>query len=435
MAVLLLALLFTGVHWSITHNVVEVCYTIDAPGGRSQVYWDSGNGFSEEHNRIVRDSAEPGSSRLCFSSVRMRDLTALRIDPVDYPGDFWISDIKMTYLDVLLPFRFVNRFQLSPDDALLEGMASLPGEARYESFGHDPMMTWAVPMKRVGGLPLVMISFCILGSVMLFIVFLTRRQGRSPTVLVLLSPLLLVYPFYILFAIFSDVFGSFIRYTDYALWLALGLTLLVVVTNRIPEWSVRKSIASAVAISIMFVAGFDIVFRLGIIEKPAFMLSGNQVYHWRLGQPPGQNMRHSSMRYFDDFDMIRDTLDSQAAFLSDLATGYYVSAATSLQATNVHLHHDNDAGTYRKVLEDICGAERGDTRKILNDLYGENQKRRAADRRAIRYLLVNRDEINQNVVGNCLQRNHAQILRVFGDRLHPLVIGKYIDVYEINFDR
>ena len=51
----------------------------------------------------------------------MRNLTAIRIDPVDYDGKYGITDVEFAYLDVVIPFRFINRFNLSNRDAILEG--------------------------------------------------------------------------------------------------------------------------------------------------------------------------------------------------------------------------------------------------------------------------------------------------------------------------
>ena len=204
MSALALSLVLAAIHWVVMHNVIEVCYTLDAPGGRTQVYWDTGSGFNEENTRMTVDHSGPGPAYFCFSSVWMRGVRAIRIDPIDYAGGFDISAIELAYKDVIFPFQFINSFELETSAAILEGVIRGPGgSTQFQSSGGDPTLTWAVPMKRTGGISLLLVTIGLLGVVVLAITFLSLRGIRSPGCLVSLLPLLLIYPIYLLLTVCS----------------------------------------------------------------------------------------------------------------------------------------------------------------------------------------------------------------------------------------
>jgi hypothetical protein len=436
----LIGLVMGVVHWVLVHDRVQVCFDVRAEaGGVTRVYWDVGTGYKERQS--VGQGIPAGKwVSLCFTHPGMRNIVGIRVDPVDQPTRFDLSEPRLQRLDSLVSGWDSQQLALHAPGIENDIQRLSPTGTTFRATGIDPYFGWPLPnINSISWWLLVTNSAIVCAFVWMSYHLATRIRGdhREHTVHEFLQGCTI----YVLFGFFAGLAYLASAYLDLAAKSTIALYVCLVVgalfwfavsSNRVP---VRAGLHVACISALVFVVSFDMAYRVGIFDRPVFArLFSNDVYHWRLTRNATDNFLHSSMPYVEDLRRIRRRISAEQFFLSDLATSYYVAAALPLYATNVHPHHSRWYKYYRDVLRALCNQNPDKGESSAFDLLIEKAQASVAhDGLPVRYVFVNKDQYNKNVRVNCLTRNVKAVERRLRDFSKNIYTGEYIDVFEIQY--
>ncbi len=436
----LIGLVTGAIHWVMVHDRVQVCFDVRAEaGGVARVYWDVGVGYKESQS--VGQGIPAGKwVSLCLTHPDMRNITGIRVDPVNQPTRFDLSEPRLQRLDSLVPGWGLQRLALHAPEIENDIQRLSPTGTAYRATGIDPYFGWPLPSANSPRWLLLATNIAIVFAFMCmsyYVAALFRADHGEHAVHEFLQgcAIYLLFAFFAGFAYLASAYFDLAAASTIALYVCLAvgaLFWLAVSSNRI---LVRAGLHVASIGALLFVVSFDMAYRIGMFDRPVFArLFSNDVYHWRLTRNSTDNFLHSSIPYIQDLRKIRNKISAEQFFLSDLATSYYVTATLPLYATNVHPHHFTMYKYYRDVLDALCSQNPEEEGSTAFDLLIEKaQASLAQDRLPVRYIFVNKDQYNKNVKVNCLTKNFEAVeqkLRVFSRNVYT---GEYIDVFEIQY--
>lgn len=221
--------------------------------------------------------------------------------------------------------------------------------------------------------------------------------------------------------IFNRLYKWISQNTIYVLSLAVALFFLyklsVAVLNNFsdfipPEWLgsiilllgiiaaiLKTPVQSAFSFVLLFVcilvAVPDSMVRLGVLAERPWAIYSNLKFHWRFADNRDEIWTHSSFRYQNDINAIRDSTISNdnSPFLSDIATSYYLAAETNLRPVVQQAHHSTAGLRYKEVFDRFCNNEISGT-ELHSQISQFNQRKKGGDSSNIQFIIINTDTLN-----------------------------------------
>ncbi len=435
-----MVLILVSAHGYLTRSGIMLEYAVHPnASGRTQIYWSAGEGIAEDR-QIVRALQADTRNHLRVHIASASPLRWLRIDPMKAPGAFRLENIRVELMGSLLPVGGFGRWVLRAEDAVTTHQLRPLAAREWESTGRDPYFLFRVPhvaaitvflVNLVSGLMMVacLVLFTRLTGVVEEMPARQFEPAAAPTAAVG------VYGAFFVLALMSGPLASMrgvsrtVVYVSLAAWLVYFLLLG---RGKVSRVFVR---ATAALLVVAMVVLPDILFHLGAVDRPLFSRFVTPLYHWQLGKSSSDNFVHSSLRYYDDFRAIEPLIVPGSYFLSDVATGYYASAALPLYAVNVLRHHRYGvAPISAELVAKLCGKiETRDEREFQRYFEHKRKLHTAKRMQPLRYWLVNKDEQNRHVRADCLSRRRERVNERLAPMLKPVYSGNYIDVYEFRY--
>lgn len=417
-------------------DTFRVCYRLDTDASAiTKVYWSATADFAEARSVGARVAA--GRTRICLTHPDMRYVANLRIDPTDIAGAFGLDQIEIYRLDLLQPWRYLQRVHLTLEQVLARQQIENVGPDRFASTANDPYFVWHLQPRRGWHYPGVILNPLTVGVAagVLCLICLLPIGGRHAA---RLSP----WPASIFLGFFLVCLGTawlarglndLWMYLDRALYLSLGLLAVYLLLFRAWGAGPRAALALAVLAAIGLSIGFDAGYRFGWFDRPVFAKVSHDAYHWRLTRRASENLDNASLRYYGDFDRLRTILRPRSYFVADLATSYYVNAALPVYPKVMQPHHGRYYAYYEDALAQLCNSEHSGVFK--RSLRATVEEDRVNSGSVPAYFFVNKDRINNNIRNHCLSRNMERVsahLAGVGERIYE---GEYLDVYALDYSR
>lgn len=422
-------------YWYSLSGVIQVCYQLHTGASAiTKVYWSAADEFAESRSVGARVAA--GTTRVCLTHPDMRSVATLRIDPTDIAGDFDLRGIHVYRLDLLPPWRWLQRVSLDTARAAARQQVENTGPGRFESPANDPFFVWRLETPpaghRIAALNLVTL-LAAAGMVCLICLAPARQRARAR-----LSP----WPAVICLGFFVSCLAvAMLARSLNELWvrldmaLYLSVTLLAVYLLMFRAWGAgpRSALALVVLAGVLLSISLDAGYRFGWLDRPAFAKISHDAYHWRVTRRASDNLDNSSLRYYRDFQRLRTILRPRTYFVADLATSYYVNAALPVYPKVMQPHHGRYYAYYEDALMQLCSERPGDDfQRSLRSTINEDRLKTGS---VPTYFFVNRDQVNDHIRNHCLTRNRARVaarLAAVGDRVFS---GDYLDVYALDHSR
>ncbi len=178
----------------------------------------------------------------------------------------------------------------------------------------------------------------------------------------------------------------------------------------------------------------DFLVRVGAWAERPWAVYPNANFHWRLGDGRPAIRDHTSWRYLGDLAAIRRWSKDRppAAFLSDLATAYYVAAETTLHPAIRHAHHSNRSGAMKELYDAFCAGE-ADAAELASGIRRFNGNRARDHFQSVRYVVVNRDTRNftAEVNGGACVGETEQLRAGLARIAEPVLEGEYLTVWAL----
>jgi hypothetical protein len=299
----------------------------------------------------------------------------------------------------------------------------------YTAQGSDPYLVW----RYDAGIASTILYPFNAGVICLAAVLagmMYRRLGARAEEGELSLEVLAVFGFYFVFVLagwLTRPLGNMLAYAHWALGWSMVLLFLVLAGRAVGRLSWRAAPCGA-ALSVIALAGAsDAAYRLGATNGQPFVRVSHDAYQWRLLRSWNENLRHSSIRYDDEFREIRPLLKEGAYFISDRATSYYVAAALPLYPRITHAHHSRMVDKPDpKFLTALCARDgAAKAGRILEEV------RQDIGRSVPIYVILVKDPGNRNVRVQCTSRDYDTVTANM-DRLGDLLYsGRFVTVYQL----
>ena len=437
-----IAVLLTAGHYYLTRHTIVVGYDLYSDKNAvTQIYWSSADGLSE-NKRVDLRVKENTLTEIRYPITDTSTVTWIRIDPLKAPGNFKLDNLHVKFIDALLPFFTLNRINLHVEAALEKQQVKKINQHlyEYESSGLDPYFLFK--LETHAHIKNIFINFFFALGAMFLVVFGARLfsrgaeesgQRRIPLeTLAYSTSMFLMFVGFFVIALASVEFVQLGRYSReviygvFVLWFIFyTLSILGFVNSKVIPYTCGLLLIVLIILP-------DALFHFGVLDRPVFSVKSTPLYYWRVNKSSKDNLFHSSIRYYADFEKIKDLVIPDSYFLSDVATTYYVSAALPLYGVNVHRHHQyNVVKISRKDVGHFCDENAEESRKLVERYL--RKKAESHNKRGLaplRYIFLNKDKQNRHVASSCLARRHELIKANLDSILMPVYQGEFIDVYE-----
>lgn len=191
---------------------------------------------------------------------------------------------------------------------------------------------------------------------------------------------------------------------------------------------------SAIALVVFVLYDARQHFDAELVELKKQHYSGQRNWSLFFGQ---SNVYHGAgLLHADDFERLRPMLKADSAFLTDLATSYYMLSSLPLYAKNVHIHH----GRYKSPewnsfinAKVACYIDVPEYLQKFKNLMAKEP--RLAKRRGlppVRYMVINTMHDNINLRRDCLSQRRGPILATIPEVGRLVFQGETLTVYEIS---
>lgn len=410
--------------------LVEISLLSETPDTLS-IYWSSGDGFNAQQRDLLITSAGMNRSAVLGRGTLVRP-TEIRIDPLLRPVKFSIKQAQMQYQDCLVPLKWICVLDLEPENAVfsqqVERLAP-DAEYRFASTGVDPFFIWNVPVVMQSRLPAYVLNIGLLGilfGAIWALIRYTRRTsgapGRRGVLLTLWS--LALYP---VFALYSWLAGNYLQVSG-VVYLFLYINLLVFIFLIIVGFwfpKVAKMVPGMTGIAVvMGIIMPDIMFHFGLIQQWPFGPKEPREYHWQLNRGFQDNLLHSSLKYSDEIKELGRKLPPGAVFLSDSATSYYIVAQLNAFTRNPMYHHRiGDLFFEKESLRKFCS--------LVEEEGGRVELLALLQSKGVKYVILNRDSKNRNVVFSCISGNYKRVRENIKTFTKQIYAGRYLLVFEV----
>ena len=144
---------------------------------------------------------------------------------------------------------------------------------------------------------------------------------------------------------------------------------------------------------------------------------------------------NSSIRYQQDFAEIASLITPNHSVLSDLATSYYAAAALPVYAVNIHSHQGRlQRRAWHQILSSRGACRLPETAEFrdFEQFITAQEGFSGRPHLQVRYVLLNKDERNRAVAGDCLARNHQQVAMNLDSIATRIYSGQFLDLYELD---
>ena len=395
----LAALLATAVHTALLRDNIRVCVVIapDRPS-LANLYWSRGANYSESR-RLTRVIQADKANRLCYTTEAITNTGTLRFDPINYQGRFRISDIRIDRLASLLP----RVFDIPLDDrtsGVARNLRLVNGG--YQASSPDPAFIWHVD-ARFRAAHIYGANFLVMLAGLGFVLLACRLFcGSQPFDRLRRATVLFgIYPLYLLFSWLAGDFLFLLAWSRYVLIACLLLIFFYLIA--VDREMIREGSAPWLVLlcSLILVIFCDLPYRAGLVDRPPFTRAFHDPFHWTLASRADGTFRNSSLNYTRDFSRMRSRVEERALFLSDIATGYYASAALPVHPVISHSHHQRwkTSRDIIRFVEALCVADnRTEVRRLYRQMVADRSQYK------IRYFILNTDTSNRNVSRSCLAR-------------------------------
>ncbi len=436
-------------HWVQHRDRIAVSFELSSSADAvAKLFWGEVGGFDEQ--RQVQFALQGGQEPQRYLTADIPVSAFIRLDPVNQPSRFYLSDLSLHFRDSPLPWVGRNRATV-PLAAAVGWTQVEAGTAphHFVASGVDPQLVFRLALDPSERRRPLVLAGLVLAVGLVAGVFLARAlvarvaSGSAPRTLTLAEIALLagIYGVYALAVILLRAFVDLAPYSGAMVYATVGVFWLY---GALSGWgrSAPGMAASILVGTAVFAAmGHDVLFRLGVIERATFSRAETPSYHWRIDRSPADNYQNSSLRYYDDFDKLANILPADSLVLADRVTGYYLTAALPVFSANPSPHHR--IATMRAELtnvsdefvEALCGREEGLGGQTPRE-YLERKRRyhRKYGWPELRYVVVNKDDVNRNVRLHCLSRHGDVVARQIAGFSRKIFEGEFLDVYEIDLD-
>ena len=413
------------------HHYSQVCYQINsADPAITKIYWESGKGFNEQESEGIRLGQIQSTENVCLSLSSQKPLRALRIDPVDRKTEFQIRNIVIRNNYNLTSYNMMDSHELKISDSKSTHDVSIKNGVTFSN-SNDPYYVWSLEDTRASRFHWLNNGIVAIATITIFIilVIIVNRKYRSRIGLSATSIVLLLYPIYWLFVRIisqSDYPGT---YAKEVFWITIVLSILPIAFRKIQSDS-KAGVALLTIVVVCISIAYDISTHFGKDRGRVLSVVWNGGYHWRIPARPLDNLRHSSLPYSEDIKVIKRITEPGSLILSDLATSYYLAAETDLYVANVHQHHHQSASMAKKAVTLICEYGANKPQAYIRFITAKKNIESTMGR-DLKYLVINKDSGNVNVIRNCLARKNVINKLQNSLNLSQLYNGDYLELYAL----
>ena len=391
----------------------------------AQVFWNSGDGFSENQSAALRMLPGKNSNQIQINDSPV--IKELRLDPSRQEGRYFFSRITLSRggCILLVPiFCAIELTEIAPVRTN-QGKIEKNDMLAISSSGTDSSVIWSTEalFRQIWIIHLINAAF--LGTLFALIGMAIRRRVsvndlRHLNAVANASWSFLLYPVYwicqelsapyfgrimfdrsvFFFSVFIFFSGLLLEHAKWGKWrhCALRLNILVLISALISP---------------------EILFHLGVINQWRFGAEPS-AYHWKISRTFDDNFNHSSLRYQEEITEIGALAEKGAKFLSDRATSLYIVASENLYLVNSMPHHRTDDSLTKQQSEFLCN-------KNMNAAEFDSLMRSIK----AQYIVINSDEQNSHVAQSCLTPVLAGLVVRYPHRFNLLFSGSYLSLYQL----
>jgi len=216
---------------------------------------------------------------------------------------------------------------------------------------------------------------------------------------------------------------------------SLCLFARMALDNRAVLSNAKRGVAGLVCVGLVALTCVEVYprFDRNVIDLKRQHKSAQRNWHLFYGQEYVFN--DASLKYQNDFEEIIKIVQSDSVLLADISTSYYAAAYLPLFIVNTHRHHGKYMiPRWHSFLEARHGCyldvpARRDQFKSF--LVKERLRAEQKGASAIRYLMVNKDQINLNLKNDCLSQTRTAFIQNVDGIANLTFDGEYLMLFEL----
>lgn len=426
-------------HSVILQGRIVVCYEVGAgKEAATKIYWSTDERFYERHS-ASRQIKTGGDQKVCLAHRELRNINTLRIDPIDQETEFSISKIFMERLDLLFPWRQLQRMELSIDSVSEIHDATAFGDhgrGKYTALSVDPYFTFELNrdqarIRNIAALNLISVSvFFLCGFILLSV-------STRPRLVLLLDEsaqglvVFFLYPVYCLAAWSVENYADLFRFSHIVIYLCVVLLLLYSYGRAVDRLTRQARVYLPVITIVLLVVCLDLTVRIGLVDKSLFSKPIHAPYHWNISRSIEDNLDNSSVRYDRDFRRLRTILAPGSRFLADLPTSYFVTAALDMYPVVAHRHHKDWVHIYLTTINHLCRSQ--DPMGFRRHLQVKAEQVKTHELPLPRYMIIVHDPNNRHLRNSCLSREFESVKKTLKDALPLIFEGEHVMAFELRY--
>ena len=426
-------------HSVILQGRIIVCYEISARNNAAtKIYWSIDKRFFESQS-VSRYIKAGGIQKVCLAHRELRNINTIRIDPVDQETEFSISKIYIERLDMLFPWRQLQRMELSIDSVSEIHDANALGDqrrGRYSALSVDPYFTFELNHDQARIRNITALNF-VSFSLLLVCGFILLGVSTRARLVPLLEEsaqglaLFLLYPVYCLAAWSVENYADLFRFSHIVIYLCVVMLLLYSYGRGVDRLTRHARIYLPVITIVLLVVCLDMSVRIGLVDKSFFSKPIHDPYHWNISRSIEDNLDNSSVRYDRDFRRLRTILAPGSRFLADVPTSYFVTAALDMYPVVAHRHHKDWVHVYLTTINHLCRSR--DPMGFRRHLRVKSEQVKTYGLPLPRYMIIVHDPKNRQLRNSCLGRQFETVKKTLKDALPLVFEGEYAMAFELRY--
>jgi len=157
---------------------------------------------------------------------------------------------------------------------------------------------------------------------------------------------------------------------------------------------------------------------------------------WSIFYSQNNVYQNSSIRYANDLVAIAGIIEKDSVVLSDIASSYYVAAASPAFVKNIHQHHGASRQPEWSMMlrrQSACFPDRtGQREMFLEFIQEQNLLAKRKGQPLLKYMLVNNDSLNKNLGKDCLASRNGTLNKEYTNFFPTVFRGEYLSLYRLN---